>query len=177
MRRAVARHYRSLWGRPARKLTFGGHGVRIQVHHWRAADTDEGVELYATAGASAARMDGQHRVEFILGLTSEVDVAESLAGLGSFPLLSGEIDKGDTVTLGGPLWPGSECRAYLIIPEVEDYLSPLVSRRGHVQFLRAMPIFDSEIDLKKEHGAGWLMEELHDQGMRIGDAKRRPVAG
>ncbi|WP_250027542.1 suppressor of fused domain protein [Paractinoplanes maris] len=176
MRRAVARHYRSLWGRPGRKLNFGGHGVRVQVHHWRAADTDEGVELYATVGASAARMAGRHRVEFILGLTSEVDVAESLAGLGSFPALAGEIDKGDTVTLGGPLWPGSDFRAYLIIPEVDDYLPPLVSRRAHVQFLRAMPIFESEIDLKKEHGAGWVMEELDQRGMRIGDANRRPLS-
>jgi hypothetical protein len=44
-----------------------------------------------------------------------------------------------------------------------------------VQFLRAVPIHESEIDLKNEHGPGWLMEQLHDQGLRMADPNRRPV--
>jgi hypothetical protein len=176
MNRAVAKYYRSLWGKPSRKLSFRGSGARVQVHTWEAAATDWGVALYATVGASAAPTAGDHRVEFVLGLRPAVDqVVQALASLGSFPVLAGEIDKGDTVTLGEPLWPGAAMRAFLIVPEVEDFLPPLVTRRGHVQFLRALPIHDSEIDLKNEIGAGALMESLQNQNLRLADPERRPV--
>jgi hypothetical protein len=174
--RDVAKHYQSLWGKPSRVLNFRGSGARVQVHTWGLAGTDWGVALYATIGASEGKAAGHHRVEFILGLRPEEDgVLEAMASLGSFPILAGEIDKGETVTLGEPLWPGSAFRAFLMVPEVEDFIPPLVTRKKHVQFLRVVPIHDSEIDLKNEHGPGWLMEQLHDQGLRMADPKRPPV--
>lgn len=176
MSRDVAKYYESLWGRPSRTLDFRGSGARVEVHVWRPGDTDEGVALYATVGASEGRAAGRHRVEFVLGLLPEWDgVISSVASLGAFPILAGEIDKGDTVTLGEPLWPGTEMRAFLMVPEVEDFLPPLITRKKHVQFLRALPIYDSEIDLKNEHGPGWLMEQLQEQGIRMADPRRRPV--
>lgn len=176
MSRDVARYYQSLWGKPSRVLNYRGSGARLQIHTWGITDTDMGVELYATVGASTGKAAGDHRVEFILGLDPGRDEAiSSLASLGSFPILAGELDKGETVTLSEPLWPGTEMRAFLMVPEVEDFIPPLVTRRMHVQFLRVMPIYDSEIDLKKEHGPGWLMDELFDQGLGMWDPQRRPV--
>ncbi|MEU7907725.1 suppressor of fused domain protein [Actinoplanes sp. NPDC049118] len=176
MSRDVAKYYQSLWGKPSRVLDYRGSGARLQVHTWGIADTDMGVALYATVGASEGKAAGDHRVEFILGLDPPQDgVISSLASLGAFPILAGEIDKGETVTLGEPLWPGSEMRAFLMVPEVEDFIPPLVTRRKHVQFLRALPVYDSEIDLKNKHGAGWLMDQLFDQDLGIADPERRPV--
>jgi hypothetical protein len=174
--RDVAKYYRSLWGKPSRVLNFRGSGARVQVHTWGIDDTDWGVALYATVGASKGKAAGDHRVEFITGMRPVEDgVIGSLASLGAFPILAGPIDKGETVTLGEPLWPGTPMRAFLMVPEVEDIIPPLITRRRHVQFLRAIPVYDSEIDLKNEYDAAWLMETLDDQGLNMADPHRRPV--
>lgn len=172
----IAKYYQSLWGKPSRVKTFYPGGYRIRVHKWSAASTDLGVALYATVGASEGRQDTDHRVEFIVGLLPEEDaVMPSLAGLGSFPVAVGPANKGDTVTLGGPLWPGTEMRAFLMVPEVREFIPTLLLKEYHVEFLRAMPIYDSEIELKKQNDAGWLMEELHSQNVRISNPRRPPV--
>jgi hypothetical protein len=174
--KAVAKYYESLWGRPSRVDEFYAAGARILIHKWDVGATDEGVALYATVGASEGENLGDHRVEFIAGLLPEEDgIMPALAGLASFPSARGPVNKGDTVTLGGPLWSTTEMQAFLVVPEVDEFIPTLSLSGYHVEFLRALPVYDSEVKLKKELGPGWLMEQMHAQGIRMSSPARPPV--
>lgn len=53
---AVFDLYRPRWGEPSRQAAFRTAGDRIEVCKWDASVNDEGVDLYATLGASAEEM-------------------------------------------------------------------------------------------------------------------------
>lgn len=172
----VREYYISLWGKPSRAENFYAAGVRTRVLKWEPSATDEGVALYATVGASEGRRGSVHRVEFVVGLLPAEDgVMRSLGGLGAFPRVSGIVNKGDTISLGAPLWPGTDMKAFLVVPEIDEFLPTLKLRNYHVEFLRVLPIYDSELQMKKEHGPGWLMERLHDQHIRMSSPQRLAV--
>jgi hypothetical protein len=174
--KGIEQHYRSVWGKPSRTSRFFAKGRGIRVHKWDSGVTDEGVALYATDGASDGGNQGPHRAEFVVGLLpSEDAVMSSLAGLGVFPSVSGEVNKGDTIWLGSPLWPGAGMSAFMTIPAVDDFIPTIELKEFHVEFLRVLPVYDSEIELKKIHGASWLMRQLHAQGMLLSDPLRSPV--
>jgi hypothetical protein len=176
MSNPVADHYESQWGRASRTRTFYAANQKTRVYEWDASRTDEGVTLYATVGASDGANLGSHRVEFIAGLLPADDAfAMSLAGIAAFPRVRGEVNKGDTVSLEQPLWPGAQMRAFLVIPSVNAYIPTIPVGDYHVEFLRVLPIHPAEIELKKVHGASWLMRQLHRQGLVMSDPQRPPV--
>lgn len=172
----IESYYESLWGAPSGVIPYRAAGCEIRVLKWDADVTDQGVSLYLTSGASGVA-HGKHRVEFVIGLNPAFDaVGKSLAALATFPLLSGPIGKGETVTLPDPILPGSKMCTYLVIPRVGDFVSKLALDDGsHVEVLPVAPMYESELALKKEHGAAWFMRRLTEQGLSISDPFRRPI--
>lgn len=134
-------------------------------------------ELAALSQASAGVAYDEHRVEFVIGLNPAFDeVGKSLAALATFPLLSGPIGKGETVTLPDPILPGGKMYTYLMIPRVGDFVPKLALDDGsHVETLPVVPMYESELALKKEYGAAWFMRRLTEQGLSISDPFRRPI--
>lgn len=168
---AVRDLYRAHWGEPSRSAQFDAGEWAIEVLKWDANANPEGVTLYATVGASNWAMFGkpeEHRVEFFVGLLPGQDaIASPLAALGLYSAREGAaLDHGHTVPAGGPLWPGSEMRSFLVMRSRPDFLPALELPDGlHVEFLQAIPIFDSELDFKKAHGADALMR--HWEAARV----------
>jgi hypothetical protein len=151
---AVRDLYVARWGEPSRKATFREVGLEAEIYKWNAETTAEGVTLYATIGASAYPMAGLeqgHRTEYFLGLLPPRDhVASPLAGLALYSNREGTaVGHGDTIPADGPLWPGTEMRRFLVLRPVDEVIPPLELSGGvHVDFMQAIPIFDSELSLQ-----------------------------
>jgi hypothetical protein len=161
-------YYTAKWGVPDRVAHFEAFSHHIEVYKWGADATGEGVAIYATNGASAGRaaVDG-HRVEFFVGFHPEFDdIAPALSLLATYPLRGGVISIGDTVTLGGPLWPGAPVSTFLIVPQIDELLDPLVlADATHVRFCQVLPVSKSEVEVRRRRGAIWLLGEMNDRGI------------
>jgi len=173
----VSESYATKWGRPSRRARFDVLGKTIEVYKWNEDVTGEGVAIYATNGASAAPpVDPPgRRVEFFVGFSPDFDgIASSLSLLGSYPLAGATVSVGDTVTLGDPLWVGGAVSTFLIVPQIEELFDPLLlPDSSHVHFCQVLPISETELELKKQRGAQWLLGELNDQGIPIWTRDRR----
>jgi hypothetical protein len=154
-------------------------GLEVEVFKWNA----EGVNLYATVGASARPMAGRdpnHRVEFFAGLLPAKDeVPSPLAALALYPTREGvALDHGHTVPADGPLWPGTDMGLFLVLRPIGDIIPPLELPGGlHVDFLQAIPIFESELAYKTEHGAEALLLRWEASRVPFWDPNRSPSEG
>jgi hypothetical protein len=160
---AVRDLYRARWGEPARTASFRVDEFSVDVYKWSVETTSEGVDLYATVGASARPILGRdplHRSEFFLGLLPGLDaVASPLAALAAYAAREGKVvGHGDTVPSEGPLWPGTQMRRFLVMRPLGDIIQPLTLADGtHIEFLQALPIFESELAFKTDHDAEALL--------------------
>ncbi|MET8907614.1 suppressor of fused domain protein [Micromonospora sp. NPDC004551] len=149
----------------------------MEVYKWPEEATGEGVAVYATNGASVTKSasSGGRRVEFFVGFSPEFDdIAPSMSLLGSYPQHGGDVWPEETVTLGEPLWPGAAVSTFLVIPQIEELLPPLVlPDSSHVHFCQVLPISESELQLKRLNGAVWLLGELNDKGIPTWRSGRR----
>lgn len=173
--------YRARWGEPSRRASFEVDGFEAEVLKWNADANPEGVALYATVGASARPMPGRdplHRVEFFVGFVPEQDaVASPLAALALYSAREGvDVDHGHTVPVGGPLWSGSGMRWFLVLRPVGDIIPPLELPDGlHVDFLQAVPIFETELIYKSTHGAEALLRRWEASMTPFWDPRRDPA--
>jgi hypothetical protein len=178
---AVRDLYRAHSGEPTRQALFEVGEFAIEIYKWAADANPEGVALYATLGASACPMAGRdpkHRVEFFLGLVPERDeVASALAALGLYSAREGvALDHGHTVPAEGPLWPGTKMRTFLVLRPLKDFFPPLELPDGlHVDFLQAVPLFDSERAFKSEHGTEALLNRWEQAGVPFWNPERAPA--
>ena len=171
--------YVAHWGEPSRKATFRAAGYEIEIFKWDAEANPEGVAIYATIGSSAYHADGSsiHRVEYFTGLLPPNDaVASPLAALALYPIREGaELDHGHTVPAAGPLWPGTNMRHFLILRPRNEVLPPLVLSEGvHVEFLQAIPLFESELGWKARYGTNALIEHWSKARIPFWDPGRAP---
>jgi hypothetical protein len=176
---AVRDVYRARWGDPSRQAAFRTDGYQIEIYKWDAASNGQGVDLYATIGASAEEMPGAepgHRVEYFVGLQpGRDDIASGLAALGLFARREGEtVDHGHTVPADGPPWPGTEMSTFLVLRQIGEVLPALTLPNGvHVDFLQAVPVFESERRFKVAHGAEALLQRWEARGTPFWDPRRR----
>jgi hypothetical protein len=170
----------ALWGKPARSSKFEVDGYSVGVLKWDAKSNPEKVVIYLTVGASAFPLPGRpadHRIEFFTGLLPARDeVANSLAALSLYSVREGVVlDHGHTVPSHGPLWKGFEMGTFLITRPRSDLLPPLEMPDGAcVEFLQAIPIFESERSYKKELGVDALMECFAEAHTPFWDPDRSP---
>jgi hypothetical protein len=156
--------------------------LAIDVLKWDADVATEGVALYATVGASEWPLDGRppaHGTEFFVGLLPARDeIASPLAALGLHSVREGvALDHGHTVPVGGPIWPGSPMKWFLVMRPRNDFLPPLeLTDRLHVEFLQAIPVSRSELDFKSEFGADALVRGWEDAEIAFWSSERSPDA-
>jgi hypothetical protein len=170
----------ALWGKPSRMARFEVEEFSVEVLKWDPKANPENVALYVTVGASALPLPGlppEHRIEFFTGLLPARDeVAGALAALSLYPAREGvRLGHGHTVPSSGPLWKGSAMSSFLITRPRSDLLPPIETEDGlHIEFLQAIPIFESERAYKKEHGVAALMECFSEAHTPFWDPQRSP---
>ena len=176
----VIDHYRRTHGLEAREAEFRRGANIIRVLKWTAKSEPGPPTLYATVGASdfTEQATPTHRVEFLVMLDAERDdVADALAELAIHAAETGVPVRADhTMELTDPLWPGTEMRSFLVIRSGVP-LVPVLEASGdlHVEFLLAIPIFDSELALKKGRGVGALTDLWREREVVFEDPDRLPV--
>jgi len=154
--------------------------IGIEIWKWTHDRTNEGVDLYATVGATDQRRRGgeeRHRIEIFTGLMpAEDDIARALAMLASFPEREvADLDHGHTATFMEPLWQGTEMRSFLVLRQLSDIIPVLRLQNGvHVEFLQAIPVFPSEVAFKKAHGADALLQHWEAKAVPFWDPTRVP---
>jgi hypothetical protein len=176
----VRKHYAASWGEPSRQALFRDGRSEVEICKWAPDSNPEGVHLYATVGASIhamAGVDPNHRVEFFVGLLPPIDdIASPLAALALYPVREKVLlDHGHTVPSDAPLWLGTAMRRLLVLRPVTPIVSPLALGDGvHVEFLQAVPIFESELEYKSQHGIDALLRVWEESRVRFWDPRRRP---
>jgi hypothetical protein len=180
---AVRALYVARWGEPSKDTRFKGTECETEILEWNKDMNPEGVRLYATVGASALAIvgsDTNHRVEFFLGLLPAKDaVASPLAALACYPVREGvALDHGHTVPSDAPLWPGTDMRRLLVLRPINDIIPALELPDGlHVEFLQAIPIFESEFAYKAQHDAEALLRRWEESKVPFWDPDRAPEPG
>ncbi len=144
--------YVSRFGPPSDVFRYGPDQRPITVFRWATDVTNEGVNLYATLGASFAPMQGSpwsHRIEFHLGLLPDApDVASSLGALAAYVAVSGvQIGDSHSFSTDGSLWRGARMGHLLIVAQSSDtIIPPLECADGtHITFLPAVPVYGREL--------------------------------
>ncbi len=150
------------WGEPSREAEYTFGDETYEVYKWDAKRHPDGVNFYATNGASSyVPASRKHRFEIFMGLLPEADdVALSLAKAASFPTREKtDVSDGDTITFQDPLWPGTAMRSLLITRPLQELVPQLKLEDGtHAEFLQALPLHDSELALIKKEGPEALLE-------------------
>jgi hypothetical protein len=181
MKEAVEARYRDRWGAPTREAEFRRHGRSVAIYKWDAMSTGEGVTLYTTAGASQYLMQGihpDHRVEYFVGLNPARDeVASPLAALALYAYEEGvSVGHGHTVPAAGPLWQGSGMSAFLVWRPLLDVIPAFRLPDGtHVEFLQAIPLYQSELAFKSQGRAEDLVDRWRAAKVPFWDPERMPA--
>lgn len=179
---AITGHLEALWGEPARAAWFQREdGRSYAISKWLPAVTKEGVFLYVTTGASLSPGTGgpsDHRTEFFLGLDEEVDgVAPTLAAVASYAADRGvDLGHGHTIPAGGSLWTGTEMDHILILRQRREVVPSVRLDATHVEFLQAVPLYQSERDRKVKLGLDGFLEEWEELGVPFWSPRRPPAA-
>jgi hypothetical protein len=174
----VARHYSAQFG-PARRVERCRRvQSEVAVYVWGPEDIDEGVWLYATAGASEqawAGMPPSHRHEVFLGLDEDVPGADStLAGLARYSEDFGiPLGHGHTVPAGGPVWEGTQMNTLLLLEPRTKIIDDYDSHEFHVIWLQALPLYENEREVKVREGADALMTEFERRNVPFWSASRK----
>lgn len=175
---AVRDVYRTRWGDASRHAVFRTSSDQVEILKWGASGNGEGVDLYATLGASAVDLPGGergHRVEYFVGLRPGEDgIASALAALGLYARREQEfVGHGHTVSSDGPLWPGTQMKSFLVLRQIGEILPAVDVLDGvHVEFLQAVPVFESERQYKIEHGVDALVGLWETAGTPFWDPNR-----
>jgi len=171
---------RELWGKPSRSARFTVERRTVDVLRWDPNSTPDGLALYLTVGASEWPVPGgsaDRRIEFVTSLLPARDeIAEPLAALSLYSILQGvTVDHGNTVPSEGPLWRRSAMNILLVTRPRVGFLPAIESPDGsHLQFLQAIPIFESERAYKKEYGTDALLECFAEAHTPFWDPDRAP---
>ena len=152
---AVRAHYVAHWGQNEGIVMRSG-STEVVIHEWSLGVVRPGVVAYSTSGILDVPRSG-HLREFIMLLTEpRNEIANSLADLWVTGTTA-SIGHGTTIGHGDPLWPGTEMTNYLVMSQ-ESLLHPLaINRATHVTFYRAIPVYDSEVELKRKDGLDALL--------------------
>ena len=116
-------------------------------------------------------------MEYFIGLEPSRDaVVQELAGLALFARQENvTVDHGHSVPADGPLWPGSPMSTFLVLRPMVAIVPPLHLSGGvHVEFLQAIPIYESERRFKNQHSAEALLERWENAQVRFWDPRRAP---
>jgi hypothetical protein len=178
---AVRDGYVARWGPPSRNARLEVAGLEMEVLKWDATATSEGVTLYATIGASARPMAGREpgpRVEFFVGLLPAQDgIVSPLAALALYPASEGvAVGHDHTVPSDGPLWPETDMRRFLVLRPLGNIIPSLQTPDGvHVEFLQAIPIYESESAYRNKHTTEALLDQWEQSRVPFWDPNRPPA--
>ncbi|MFR9755049.1 suppressor of fused domain protein [Streptomyces sp. TR06-5] len=177
----VRSYYAEDWGTPDREAFFQKGKYIIGVLKWQASDCTQGVNVYATVGASDYSLPGfgmEHRQEFFVGLAPECDeIASPLARLGIYAQLAGRsLAAGHAYSAPQGLIEGSDLSGFILLAPLDGMPAPVELADGrHVDFLMAIPVFKEELEFASKHGVDYLMGAMESSQVPFWNPTRRSL--
>ncbi|GAA1293986.1 hypothetical protein Psi02_42290 [Planotetraspora silvatica] len=177
-RNDVRSHYKIEWGTSDREAEFYTEDISIGVLKWNTSANTQGVNIYATVGASDYPIPGfsaNHRQEFFVGLIPEFDdIASRLAWLGAYTQMTGEVlSTGHTYRALQGLVDGHGFGGFVILSPLDGHPAPVVLEDGrHVEFLMVIPVFSDELDYARSHGVDDLLAKMESLNVPFWDPTR-----
>ncbi len=173
----ISSYYIEKYRKPQREAVFvAPAGDRIEIYKWDETQTGEDVAIYATLGANSVLGAPDAGCEFFIGLTPDADdIVEALAevalhGNGTTRVPS----RGDTITLAYPLWQSTEMRSFLFTDGTE-IIEPATFGEKQITFLQLVPLFESELSFKEQHGESGLWKSFEKNLVPYWDSARKPA--
>jgi hypothetical protein len=161
------------WGAPDRRAEFTRPPFTVHVLKYLGSSTGEGVVIYVTATTGPSPSD--HLFEFMVGLDeARDDIASALAALAVYAR-EHAVHSGDTVPADMPLWPGTAMQRFLVMAQREAVVGPFDLDGRHVEYLQAIPMYESEVPAKLRLGAHHFLDELRTQRLGFWQAERMPL--
>lgn len=149
-------HYIRSWSTPIAVNRLHHRGTELVIGLWTPEASGSGVFLYATAGYGRPSDEG-HLLEFVVGLHERRDdIATALADLWASGVDT-KLGHGTTVDMGRPLWNGAQMQAFLLLRQ-RSLLAPLNAGPCHIEYLKAVPIYEREGAFKRQHGIAELLD-------------------
>lgn len=177
----MSAHYETYWGSPSRRWNFDRDGrTHIEIFKWDHHQTADDLALYASvlprAADTLAAGDAQYP-EFFVQLRPDQDaIAPAMALLGTFAVREHiAIGHGHSTSNPEPLWPTTGMNAFLILRQTRDAVVPqlLLDDAGrHIDFFRAVPVYDSEVRFKAAHGVDALLHLWSERSVAFWDPRR-----
>lgn len=171
---AVRAHYRARFGEPSTVRRFDGDAP-LEVWTWDAETFDEGVNLYATVGASAGRFGAGCSELFVALSPAEpgaeralLETARRIGEAQTPPQL------GDAITLSEPLWPGTEMRAFLL-ESAGGAIMDALAGHDELSFVQLVPLFPEEHALLTQRGEEALWRLFRETQVPYWDPRRAPA--
>ena len=170
----ISSYYINKYGNPEREAEFvSPEGKKVKIYKWNEEQTGEGVTMYATIGASENIGNDQSACEFFIGMTPAADnIVQALAEVALHGNGSDKVpSSGDTITLVYDLWEGTKARSFMF-SDGEELLSPMSDGSKNIEFVQLVPLFDSELRYKKEHGEEALWKRFEAKEVPYWDSNR-----
>jgi Suppressor of fused protein (SUFU) len=167
---AVRNHYLAHWGHNE-GIVMRSANTEVVIHEWPPDVVRKGVVAYSTSGTLDGPRTG-HLREFIVLLTdSRSGIARSLADLWVTGATA-SVGHGTTVGHGDPLWTGTEMCNYLVTSQESLLQSLAIDHETHVTFHRAIPVYDSEVEVKRQNGLDALLAVWREARVPFWDPAR-----
>ena len=172
--RSVTDYYWEKYGEPARRAQFvSSEGIHINIFKWTESQTDEGVAIYATQGSVNTLCEANECCEFFIGIAPDVDeIIDALAevalhgnGRNNVP------NSGDTITLASTLWNGTQAKSFMFT-NGDEIMPPLINGMKHISFIQLVPLFEAEMEYKKEMGESALWEKFEEENVPYWNSSR-----
>lgn len=174
----IVKHYELLFGKPVREAEFKApSGEVIKIYKWDQSQTDEGVTMYATLGASQVLGDSKGSCEFFIGMTPSCDsIANALAEVALHGNGTKNIpNSGDTISLDYTLWKETSAKNFMFT-DGDEIISPIKDEMARlICFIQLIPLFDSELKFKKEKGEDALWLVFEEKEVPYWDSMRKGV--
>lgn len=171
---SIEQYYLSLYGEPERKAKFvSPEGVTIEIFKWSEEQTDEGVAMYCTSGASSVLGDQKTSCEFFIGIAPAVDgIAPALAEVALHGAGSVHVpNSGDSITLAYDLWSGTKARSFLFT-DGEEIIPAVSVDQKKIIFIQLVPLYDSELEFKRSRSEVALWQKFEELMVPYWDSAR-----
>jgi Suppressor of fused protein (SUFU) len=175
-------HLQTWWG-PCEELVWERGPMRQDCPAFRvlrATRVDDGLWLYASAGASVLRqVEGTGHEFFVVAPTESPELVELVTIASHYALFAEHegVHEGHTLNIGRPWLAGSACdhlylsTAYLLPREFAVVTHP----RGSAHLLWAVPITEAEKRWRHEHGHDAFEQLMEDRELVPFDPLRDPL--
>lgn len=177
---AIELHYGRVWGAPSKRVRLTDGPIADLPRCFEVLVVRKPDNLWAFATRCMSEPEDEQGIEIHVISRSqfawEHELVEVLTVVAHYHRTGRRLDVGHTVNIGRPIVPGSRCTHGLISPPYLDGPKLEWMAIPKTRFLWFVPVTESEVEFKKQHGLDALESRFEETQFDYADFFRDPVA-